>query len=64
MNSLITSAVFRRSFPVNYWDRFIKKKVRAKYSETYDFDSISNMLGMEKTSFAAQEEDGNKGLFN
>lgn len=50
-----------RSFPVNYWDKFVKKKVRQKYSETYDFDSISNLLGMEKTSFAAQESEG-KGL--
>lgn len=47
-----------RSFPVNYWDKFVKKKVRQKYSETYDFDSISNLLGMEKTSFSSQEEEG------
>jgi ryanodine receptor 2 len=49
---------------VNYWDKFVKKKVRVKYSETYDFDSISNMLGMEKTSFTAQDEEESKGLFN
>jgi hypothetical protein len=35
------------SWPVNYWDKFVKKKVREKYSETYDFDSISSLLGME-----------------
>lgn len=35
------------SWPVNYWDKFVKKKVRQKYSETYDFDSISSLLGME-----------------
>lgn len=46
-----------KSFPVNYWDKFVKKKVRQKYSETYDFDSISNLLGMEKSTFAAQESD-------
>lgn len=23
-----------KSFPVNYWDKFVKKKVRRKYSET------------------------------
>lgn len=51
-DKLVISA---KSFPVNYWDKFVKKKVRQKYSETYDFDSISNLLGMEKTSFAAQE---------
>ncbi|XP_026324427.1 ryanodine receptor [Hyposmocoma kahamanoa] len=60
-DKLVISA---KSFPVNYWDKFIKKKVRVKYSETYDFDSISNMLGMEKTSFTAQEEEGNKGFFH
>lgn len=48
-----------RSFPVNYWDKFVKKKVRQKYSETYDFDSISILLGMEKTSFTV--EDSNDG---
>lgn len=52
-----------RSFPVNYWDKFVKKKVRQKYSETYDFDSISNLLGMEKTSFQQQESDEGKSLF-
>ncbi|XP_075987919.1 ryanodine receptor isoform X7 [Anticarsia gemmatalis] len=60
-DKLVISA---KSFPVNYWDKFVKKKVRAKFSETYDFDSISNMLGMEKTSFSAQEEEGSKGLIN
>lgn len=44
-DKLVISA---KSFPVNYWDKFVKKKVRQKYSETYDFDSISNLLGMEK----------------
>ncbi|ODN01392.1 Ryanodine receptor 44F [Orchesella cincta] len=45
-----------KSFPVNYWDKFVKKKVRQKYSETYDFDQISNLLGMEKTSFSVEEK--------
>ncbi|XP_049853809.1 ryanodine receptor isoform X5 [Schistocerca gregaria] len=60
-DKLVISA---KSFPVNYWDKFVKKKVRQKYSETYDFDSISNLLGMEKTSFSAQEEEGGSGLIN
>jgi hypothetical protein len=42
----------------------VKKKVRTKYSETYDFEAISNMLGMEKTSFAAQEEEKPTGILN
>ena len=46
-----------RSFPSNYWDKFVKKKVRQKYSETYDFDSISNLLGMETTMTFKQEEE-------
>ncbi|XP_065200353.1 ryanodine receptor [Planococcus citri] len=46
-----------KSFPVNYWDKFTKKKVRAKYSGTYDFDTISNLLGMEKTSFSSGSAD-------
>lgn len=45
-----------RSFPNNYWDKFVKKKVRQKYSETYDFDAISNLLGMETTMSFKQEE--------
>ncbi|CAG0880143.1 unnamed protein product [Darwinula stevensoni] len=54
-DKLVISA---KSFPVNYWDKFVKKKVRAKYSETYDFDAISSLLGMERTaSFAKAEED-------
>ncbi|XP_075211293.1 ryanodine receptor [Lycorma delicatula] len=58
-DKLVISA---KSFPVNYWDKFVKKKVRQKYSETYDFDSISNLLGMEKTSFSAQETDEGSGI--
>lgn len=53
-DKLVISA---KSFPVNYWDKFVKKKVRQKFSETYDFDSISNLLGMEKSAFTAQESE-------
>ncbi|KAL0274262.1 UNVERIFIED_CONTAM: hypothetical protein PYX00_006731 [Menopon gallinae] len=60
-DKLVISA---KSFPVNYWDKFVKKKVRQKYSETYDFDSISNLLGMEKTSFSAQDESGGSGIIH
>ncbi|XP_072162212.1 ryanodine receptor isoform X2 [Bemisia tabaci] len=58
-DKLVISA---KSFPVNYWDKFAKKKVRQKYSETYDFDSISNLLGMEKTSFSSQENEEGSGI--
>ncbi|KAL1124812.1 hypothetical protein AAG570_001433 [Ranatra chinensis] len=60
-DKLVISA---KSFPVNYWDKFVKKKVRQKYSETYDFDSISNLLGMEKTSFSAQDTEEGSGLIH
>ena len=60
-DKLVISA---KSFPVNYWDKFVKKKVRQKYSETYDFEAISNLLGMEKTSFTQQDAEENKGYFN
>uniref|UniRef100_A0A6P7FTA9 Ryanodine receptor-like n=1 Tax=Diabrotica virgifera virgifera TaxID=50390 RepID=A0A6P7FTA9_DIAVI len=60
-DKLVISA---KSFPVNYWDKFIKKKVRQKYSETYDFDSISSLLGMEKTSFHQQESEEKKSLLS
>ncbi|CAG9853862.1 unnamed protein product [Phyllotreta striolata] len=53
-----------KSFPDSYWDKFIKKKVRQKYSETYDFDSISSLLGMEKSSFHQQENEGKRGLIS
>ncbi|XP_063865194.1 ryanodine receptor-like isoform X5 [Scylla paramamosain] len=52
-DKLVISA---KSFPNNYWDKFVKKKVRQKYSETYDFDAISNLLGMETTMSFKQEE--------
>ncbi|XP_037033206.1 ryanodine receptor isoform X4 [Bradysia coprophila] len=45
-----------KSFPVNYWDKFVKKKVRQKYCETYDYDSISNLLGMEKNVYKTGPE--------
>lgn len=46
-----------KSFPVNYWDKFVKKRVREQYSETYDFDAISNLLGMDKGSAFSQQEE-------
>uniref|UniRef100_A0A4D5R9V0 Ryanodine receptor 44F n=1 Tax=Scolopendra viridis TaxID=118503 RepID=A0A4D5R9V0_SCOVI len=60
-DKLVISA---RSFPVNYWDKFVKKKVRQKYSETYDFDAISNMLGMEKSGSFSYGKEGGKGVLS
>lgn len=49
-------AIKAKSFPVNYWDKFIKKKVRQKYSDTYDYEMLSSLMGMEKTTFVQEEE--------
>jgi len=51
------------SFPDMYWDKFVKKKVRNKYAEQYDYDHISNLLGMEKgttLNFTVEEENAKK----
>lgn len=37
------------SFPLNYWDKFAKKKVRDKYAEQYGYEQISTLLGMDKS---------------
>ncbi|CAL8106014.1 unnamed protein product [Calicophoron daubneyi] len=36
------------SFPQMYWGKFVKKKVRNKYSVQYDYDAITALLGMDK----------------
>merc|ERR1712218_769923 len=54
-DKLVISA---KSFPVLYWDKFVKKRVRTKYSEQFEFDAISNTLGMEKSALASQSEEG------
>jgi hypothetical protein len=50
-----------RSFPALYWDKFVKKRVRQKFSENFDFDAISNILGMEKSAIQ-QDDSENKGI--
>jgi ryanodine receptor 2 len=37
-----------KSFPDSYWDKFVKKKVQNKYSDQFDYDELSQFLGMEK----------------
>ena len=41
------------SFPLNYWDKFAKKKVRDKYTEQYGYEQISSLLGMDKAGHGA-----------
>ncbi|XP_062863941.1 ryanodine receptor 2 [Trichomycterus rosablanca] len=38
------------SFPSNYWDKFVKRKVMAKYSDFYGSEQISKLLGLDKTT--------------
>ncbi|XP_070180339.1 ryanodine receptor-like isoform X4 [Littorina saxatilis] len=46
-DKLVLSTV---SFPENYWDKFVKKKVRTRYAEQYDFEAITSLLGMDKST--------------
>nr|XP_007988098.2 ryanodine receptor 2 isoform X9 [Chlorocebus sabaeus] len=39
-----------QSFPNNYWDKFVKRKVMDKYGEFYGRDRISELLGMDKAA--------------
>uniref|UniRef100_A0A668AN21 Uncharacterized protein n=1 Tax=Myripristis murdjan TaxID=586833 RepID=A0A668AN21_9TELE len=48
-----------QSFPNNYWDKFVKRKVMDKYGEFYGHDRISELLGMDKAALdfsVAQEK--------
>ena len=60
-DKLVISA---KSFPALYWDKFVKKRVRQKYAEQFEFDAISNILGMEKSALAqdSNEHTGIVGL--
>ena len=46
-DKLVISA---KSFPALYWDKFVKKRVRQKFSDQFEFDALSNTLGMEKSA--------------
>ncbi|XP_048259812.1 ryanodine receptor-like isoform X9 [Haliotis rufescens] len=50
-----------QSFPESYWDKFVKKKVRARYAEQYDYEQISNLLGMDKAEPVAEDKDDKPG---
>ena len=47
------------SFPVLYWDKFVKKRVREKYSEQFDYDSITKILGMTNDSLSCESSKEN-----
>ncbi|KAL8219873.1 UNVERIFIED_CONTAM: Ryanodine receptor 1, partial [Gekko kuhli] len=46
------------SFPSNYWDKFIKRKVLEKYGDIYGRERIAELLGMDLASLeiTAQNE--------
>ncbi|XP_077469715.1 ryanodine receptor 2 [Stigmatopora argus] len=38
------------SFPSNYWDKFVKRKVIDKYGEFYGCEKMSELLGLDQAS--------------
>ncbi|XP_032882821.1 ryanodine receptor 3 isoform X4 [Amblyraja radiata] len=38
------------SFPNNYWDKFVKRKVINKYGDLYGVERIGELLGVDKSS--------------
>lgn len=50
------TAISTPSFPGLYWDKFVKKRVRDAYSEQFDYDSITKLLGMTNDSFADSKD--------
>ena len=52
-DSIVISA---KSFPCLYWDKFIKKRVRQKFSDQFEFDALSNTLGMEKSAIQGNDK--------
>ncbi|XP_043914983.1 ryanodine receptor 2 [Protopterus annectens] len=49
-----------QSFPNNYWDKFVKRKVMDKYGEFYGRDRISELLGMDKAALDFSDARGKK----
>ncbi|NXK48351.1 RYR3 protein, partial [Chauna torquata] len=46
------------SFPNNYWDKFVKRKVINKYGDLYGAERIAELLGLDKNAldFSPVEE--------
>lgn len=53
-----------KSFPQLYWDKFVKKKVLNKYSETHDYNQLKCLLGLENETFGAVKQQDQGGLFS
>ena len=52
-----------RTYPEMYWDKFIKKKVKAKYADQYDLDQLCKLLGISADS-DQYKSDSNKSKSN
>ncbi|RCN50673.1 EF hand [Ancylostoma caninum] len=39
-----------KSFPMMYWDKFVRRKTRQKFKDQVDEETLSSILGEEKTS--------------
>uniref|UniRef100_A0ACB8FT54 Ryanodine receptor 1 n=1 Tax=Sphaerodactylus townsendi TaxID=933632 RepID=A0ACB8FT54_9SAUR len=48
------------SFPSNYWDKFIKRKVLEKYGDIYGRERIAELLGMDLASLEITAQNGKK----
>ncbi|KAL3874970.1 hypothetical protein ACJMK2_037916, partial [Sinanodonta woodiana] len=51
-----------RSFPDSYWDKFVKKKVRIRYSEQFEFEEMSILLGMDKGDSVVLDKEESAGF--
>ncbi|KAM9726666.1 ryanodine receptor 2-like [Menidia menidia] len=47
------------SFPSNYWDKFVKRKVMDKYANLYGCEKISELLGLDHAAldFSSERKD-------
>ncbi|KAE8280778.1 Ryanodine receptor 2 [Larimichthys crocea] len=44
------------SFPSNYWDKFVKRKVMDKYGDVYGCEKISELLGLDQAALDFSSE--------
>ncbi|XP_070398109.1 ryanodine receptor 2 isoform X1 [Nothobranchius furzeri] len=44
------------SFPSNYWDKFVKRKVMDKYGDFYGCEKISELLGLDRAALDFSSE--------
>ncbi|XP_051233720.1 ryanodine receptor 2 [Dicentrarchus labrax] len=44
------------SFPSNYWDKFVKRKVMDKYGDLYGCEKISELLGLDQAALDFSSE--------